>query len=426
MWGTPWDERLIRRLEKKWDSIVKLENDRLLFISEGPQLSKKAVRTNEEQEDEEGDADEIVSFEAAAAKNFVRMDELVGKAVLNVNLLKRLRHIFAVPKNALEKNARRYVCLIHGKGGLTVCKPPHVILGASRNFAIYSDAYIIVPKTQLGITSHSNDKVFLKALALFLSSDFAFYHQFFRSPQMGLKRPVATLNALRQLPIPLAQLSREELEKWTDLHAKLAKCAPSPLRLKANDSAQGEMFENGHDEIEPLLKQLNDLTYRALGLDDRERALVRDFVQVRFVLDDGQQGFEAMRAVKEPELRAYCRRLKQELDDFVGDGSDRLHRVTVVHDDDSAMVEVDFTRDHDAARRVELLRASSEVAKKLRTKRDELLEERAQWVYFNRNLRVYRGHQTYLLKPLQHFHWTESTAMMDASDLIAETLGGGQ
>ncbi|HEX3716513.1 MAG TPA: N-6 DNA methylase [Verrucomicrobiae bacterium] len=425
MWGTPWDERLIRRLEKKWDSFGELEDNQLLSISEGPQLSTNAKRNYEGQENEEDDTDEIVSLEEAAAKNYQRMDELVGKPVLNVNMLKRLRHIFAIPKNALEKNARRYVCLIHGKGGLNVCEPPHVILGASRNFAIYSDAYIIVPKTQLGITSPSCDKIFLKALALFLSSEFAFYHQFFRSPQMGLKRPVATLNALRQLPIPLGKLPREELAEWSKLHAELSKCEPSLLRPQASVNVQKEMFEDGQNQIEPLLKQANDLVYHALGLDERERALVRDFVQVRFALDDGQQGIEAVRAVKETELRSYCLRLKQELDDFVGDDSDRMHRVTVVHDNDSAMVEVNFTRDREAARKVEILRANSEEAKRLRTKRKELLKERAQWVYFNRNLRIYRGRQTYLFKPLQRFHWTESTAMMDAIDLIAETLGDG-
>jgi hypothetical protein len=88
-------------------------------------------------------------------------------------------------------------------------------------------------------------------------------------------------------------------------------------------------------------------------------------------------------------------------------------------------VEVDFTRNREKSKSVKLFRASSEEARKLQTKRKQLLEERAQWVYFNRNLRVYRGHQTYLFKPLQRFHWTESVAMMDASDIIAETLGAG-
>jgi hypothetical protein len=51
-----------------------------------------------------------------------------------------------------------------------------------------------------------------------------------------------------------------------------------------------------------------------------------------------------------------------------------------------------------------------------------LRKERAQWVYFDRNLRLYEGTRTCILKPMQRFHWTESQAMVDARHIIAETL----
>jgi hypothetical protein len=125
-----------------------------------------------------------------------------------------------------------------------------------------------------------------------------------------------------------------------------------------------------------------------------------------------------------PELRTYAKRLKADLDDFVGSDSNRLHQVTVVHDrDHSAMIEVDFTTDHRAAAEIGVIRADSETAAALRKTRTKLVREHAQWIYFNRDLRVYRGRQTYLFKPLHRFHWTESAAMMDASQLIAETIG---
>ena len=427
MWGTPWDERLIRRLEKKWNSIHKLEEANVIQVSQGPELRKYPKRGAASEEDEEVEDTDFTEDEAAK-QQFERMDDLVGKPKLNVNALKGWRDLFSVPQAALTLNELRWVCLVHGKIGLRVCEPPHVLVSAARNFAIFSDDYAIVPARQVGIVSPTDDRVFLKALSLFLSSDFAFYHQFLRSTHFGVQRAVATLEALRHLPVPLTNLSRSDLKNWADLHAKLAKCPPRPLHLEAKESDQTKFKfdEEAQGKAKSLLNELNDMTAQVLGLDSREQALVHDLVRVRFELNDGKRGYEAMRIPENSELRDYARRLKQELDDFVGDNSDRLHRVTVVHDHDSAMVEVDFTRDHEAARRVELLRASNEEVKRLRAKREELLEEKAQWVYFNRNLRIYRGHQTYLFKPLQHFHWTESAAMMDASDLIAETLGGGQ
>ena len=62
------------------------------------------------------------------------------------------------------------------------------------------------------------------------------------------------------------------------------------------------------------------------------------------------------------------------------------------------------------------------MAKALAATRNELQEEIGQWIYFNRDLRIHDGTKTYLFKPMQRFHWTESQAMVDASEMIAETV----
>jgi hypothetical protein len=422
MWGTPWDERLIRRLEKKWPSLESLEAkwhpgekekrficrdpSQIFCVSEGLQLRL-----------EDGDDIEPVN-------------EVAGQLALDVDVLAKWRNLFAFPVASLKKldaSVSYYARKGRAKGPLAVSNPPHVIVSAARNFAIYSEEFIVVPPRQIGIISTTDNSRLLKALSLFLSSDFAFYHQFIRATELGIKRDRATLEALRQLPVPLAELSTVDLKEWADLHAELENCPPRPLHPVAEEAGQGELnfLEDTQGQMVQLLGKLNNLTAQVLGLDDRERALVHDLVRVRFQLNDGKRGHQAIRQPTESELRTYAGRLKQELDDFVGDDAGRLHRVTVVREEDSAMVEVDFTHDHAAAQEVVLLLGSSGEARRLRETREKLLQKRAQWVYFNRNLRIYRGHQTYLLKPLQRFHWTESAAMMDASDLIAETVGDG-
>jgi len=66
--------------------------------------------------------------------------------------------------------------------------------------------------------------------------------------------------------------------------------------------------------------------------------------------------------------------------------------------------------------------ANKETAAQLEKTRQRLRKGRAQWVYFDRNLRIYEGTRTFVLKPMQRFHWTESQAMVDARHIIAETL----
>ena len=421
MWGSPWDERLLRRLEKKWPSLekleakwnsarkefIKLDANQILCASEGLQ-----IRTE--------DGDDVESV------------ELVSQQwTLDMKALDRWRHMFAFPKNAqVQLNNEKGYYALKGRVNrpVKVSQPPHVIVSAARNFAVYSDEFIIVPPRQIGIISCTQDKDLLKALSLFLSSDFAFYHQFFRSTELGIKRDRATLESLRQMPIPLTNLSRDQLADWTELHAKLVKCKPRKLEdtKKKSKPQEDDLFEAADASLDDLLEQLNQLTADALGLTPDERSLIHDLVQVRYALNDGKMGDAAMRAPDSKELRAYAKTLKDELDDFAGDEAGRSHRVSIVSDGRSAMIEIDFTKEIETARKPSILDASDAEAKAFSQTRDNLLKAESawQWAYFNRNLRIYRGRKTYVFKPLNRFHWTPSAALTDASQIIAETLAG--
>ncbi len=93
-----------------------------------------------------------------------------------------------------------------------------------------------------------------------------------------------------------------------------------------------------------------------------------------------------------------------------------------MHDGLSGMVQVDLIKDIPAARDVQVFNADKATAGQLEKTRQRLRAERSQWVYFDRNLRVYEGTRTYVLKPMQRVHWTESQAMIDARNIIVETL----
>ncbi|HBN77280.1 MAG TPA: hypothetical protein DD473_15995, partial [Planctomycetaceae bacterium] len=99
-------------------------------------------------------------------------------------------------------------------------------VSAARTFAIYEEDDLVVPSRQIGIISPTDDRDFLKALSLYLSSDFAFYHQFFTASQFGVKRDVATLDSLKQMPCPIRKFTTSELKPWVKLHSQLVKTSP--------------------------------------------------------------------------------------------------------------------------------------------------------------------------------------------------------
>lgn len=184
-----------------------------------------------------------------------------------------------------------------------MCRPPHVVVSAARNFAIYSDEFLVVPSRQIGIASPSNDEDLLKAISLFLSSDFAYYHQFLTSTEFGVKRDVATLGALRQIPVPLAQLSSRELGVWVDLHARLVQATASVFG--ARRKAKVPLYEDGSSRLRldaGLLRELNSLVYDSLGMNREDRLLVSDLVHVRLELIDGKVGRPAVRQPDPDEM----------------------------------------------------------------------------------------------------------------------------
>jgi hypothetical protein len=404
-WGSQLDSRLLNRLSRKFPSLGTLEDEGHFIVSQGLELRRKG-----------------------AAEELERVDEAIGKNRLDVTQLEGLRHVFSFPPQAVILNDPdlKYARKGRVKLPLSVCKPPHIIVSAARTFAVYSDEYLIVPPRQIGIASPKDDEQLLRCLSIFLSSDFAFYHQFMTSTQFGVQRGRATLDALRNIPVPLLELSKTGIRDWLQLHSRLLETSPITLGQTEGINKQITLTDERSPPIEPLLNELNILVNDALGLDQYECALVNDFMHVRLELNDGKVGEPAVRKPSVKEISEYGKFLKQELDDFVADTRAKRHSVHVVFDELSGMVSIDFTKNLETAKKVRVSPADAEESKQLARTRDRLRIERAQWVYFDRNLRIYDGTKTFIMKPMQRFHWTRTQAMLDAREIIAETLSSSE
>jgi hypothetical protein len=73
----------------------------------------------------------------------------------------------------------------------------------------------------------------------------------------------------------------------------------------------------------------------------------------------------------------------------------------------------------------EVIAASEQLATKFARIRELVRDQRAQWLYFDRNLRIFEGTTTFLLKPLQRIHWLRSQALLDADAIISDILTQG-
>jgi hypothetical protein len=110
------------------------------------------------------------------------------------------------------------------------------------------------------------------------------------------------------------------------------------------------------------------------------------------------------------------------LDAFIGDELEKRNQIGIVYDKHSGMIQIDLIAHKTAARDLSVVSADQPTARQLERTRQRVRQQQSQWVYFDRDLRLYEGSKTYVLKPMQLFHWTESQAMLDASEIIAGTL----
>jgi hypothetical protein len=394
-WGSDLDRSILRRTAAL-PQLRTLAGRLKLTISEGMQLRPRPKPGGESVEHHK---------------------ELAERLTLDVAALTGLRRIFAFPPQALSQISRERTYVRAGRFTLPnrVSQPPHVLVSAARNWAVFSDEYLVVPARQIGIVADRGQALLLKALTLYLNSDFVQYHQFLVSTEAGVKRPRSTLEALRSLPIPrsLMEADKDVVGSWAALHDQLA----------AHDRQADLVTDAGARDAQKaaILSKVNALVNKSLGLGGQDSVRVFDFVNVLFGLCDGKVEDRAVRAPDASELQVYAERLQHELNVFVGPDAGARHSITVRRNGHHNVVQVDLQA-RNAAVTVHAVEHGSGVAADAAELRQQLETRFAQWRYFNRNLRLFAENRLYLFKPLQLFHWLESKAILDAAEVIGLVL----
>ncbi len=387
-WGSHLDRRLLHCLSEL-RSLGEWADEIGLTISEGLQLRGAQSKGGEPVE---------------------HHPELEGRRMLVTDALRGADRLFSFPPTAMGKVTSDQTYVRKGRFNLpeSVCRPPHVIVGSAGKWAVFTNKYVIVPARQVGIAGKREHASLLMALGLYFNSDFFQYHQFFCSPQFGVKREVSTLRTFRSMPIPkdLVNLDEALINTWSERYRLLCQ-VESDVRRSRKDI----------DEYRTVVHSTNQLVSDALGLSAAEADRIDDFVRVMLGLRDGKV---ESRAVSEPsprEIREYSAGLKRQLDSFVGEVHAK-HGVEVWRDGDQGVIQIDVQA-QDGRVRVHPKSEGTSVLRRVAALRERLESEFSQWRYFNRNLTMFAEDRVYLFKPMQRFHWLKSQAVLDASEVIA-------
>ncbi len=146
--------------------------------------------------------------------------------------------------------------------------------------------------------------------------------------------------------------------------------------------------------------------------------LAREFSEFRLPLVKGKAPRGITKAPDERQLETYARRLTTELDGFL-ERKSRRHRVTVLSAAAGIVATIELVNSNQTAK------PSIRIAERDDQKFiDDILraaeQEFAQWIYVRRSVRVFAGNKVHLCKPARRLEWTETQALLDAADVIAE------
>jgi hypothetical protein len=417
MWGTSRDRKLLERLNGRFkdDKFESLKRFGIESPHEGSGLRERPAS------DEDLAEALLGNPEKKKKKTIEHHPELEGKDILQIDAIRNLDRIFAFPPAAIAiiPADKCYIRIRGGKAGLNVSQPPHIVIDASRRFAVFSDAFLLIPPRQIGIAGESGSDKALRALSLYLNSDFIRYHQFFYAPKWGIDESMADLETLKLAPMPIGQIPAGELREWAELQTELASI--SRLAFEKGDETDQIQFRRT-----TLLSELNNRVFGLLGVRPAERWLVEDFVHLHLELNKGKVTSEAIRKPTPEEQQEYLVALRNSLDDFLSRAHAVRHEIEVLADGDSALLSVALVQSN-----IPIVpttqNADAPASKDLKTIRDHLRAQHSQWIYFDRTLRIYEPNRgvLYQLKPMQRLHWTRRQAVLDADDIIAETLAEG-
>lgn len=357
-------------------------------------------------------------------------DEIDQKR-LKAALGKQKKFALCFPPEATTKieKDRAYLRKRGGISGLAVSEPPHILISASRSYALYSDNYVFVPPRQVGISGEWNQSDLLKALTLYLHSDFIRYQQWLTSASLGVERDCVNLDSLKRIPVPFDNFSHKDYSELAHLFDDIVE---AERRGRESQRSEGILFSSSKSKssspsLESLVIDMNDRVYDALKIDKKQRALIEDMLNVRLKLNDGRIAREATNPANKKEIGDFARVFQDELDLFLDhSGKRKVHKVKVLYSDNSAVLIVDHLSRSETTKPELAEVATGDVRRELDKLQNRLTMKRSQWMYFTRCLRIYEDRKTYIFKPRQRLYWLKSQALVEADEFIAEKLAKEQ
>jgi hypothetical protein len=381
LWGNSRDMRAIQRLQQIFSTrLGKVADSRGWKLALGLQLRNDKGTKNDPNEEIKENGENV-------------LEEL---QVLNHLALVKTGGTLIVPNHLLVDNTHGNFVRKGRVAGLELTTGPRLFLW--NNFAAFSNKPFIIQHDKVCLAGGTAEE--MKAVAAIWNSSFASYLLFFvTTAAWGIGYSLIDKGDAENLPFPELTPEREQ---------KLCAAWEEAAALEAG----GTSFSD--------VKALLDRRVAAvLKLPASVSLVVSEFFRVRYQLDRGKNPPLLRACPEEPEMKAYALRLRSELDGFLGGKA--YHKIVVLYSPKGICVSVTLTKQREAIM-PEVRVAEGKEAATVKALLEAAETKFSQWVYVKRSIRLEDGNTIHLIKPPRRLEWTETNALLDADDFIAETI----
>ncbi|GJD21136.1 hypothetical protein RIVM261_060920 [Rivularia sp. IAM M-261] len=260
-----------------------------------------------------------------------------------------------------------------------------------------SNLYFLIPELLWSISYPDEDTNYLRAIATFFHSSIGQYNLFFHSTEWFVDENSLFIKDITKIPVPA--LSTEQI-------SEIAKLQPDPDLLLTYIENQARLDK----EIE-----------RIFNINQNISIIARDFINFSLKLNKGQT-VTLTQSPTEENLLDYGKCLVKELDEFV-EGSGIRHKISIVHSTGLIVCTVEILRSTHPIDITITAVINDNISYSLIEEIKQKSKDKCnQWMYTQYSIYIFDGAKIHICKASRLINWTQTQALNDSDDIIAQVL----
>ncbi|HYT36384.1 MAG TPA: N-6 DNA methylase [Ktedonobacteraceae bacterium] len=272
-------------------------------------------------------------------------------------------------------------------------------------YSAFSQGDVVYTEEYYGIAIPQHQEYLAHYLNGVLNSSLATYFLFMTASVWGVERDKVEPNDLLRFPLPETSMNNEDLVKHVV-------------------EVEGQLLQSYNGATrESLKQQLDETVYELYGLDETERILVQDAVNLTIDLRMNREKSKAVDRPQLDELEAYATQLIGVIQPFFQALNERALVADVLDVGKAPLYVIKFSLLPLPLHRPFVQISKEEGLEAILRRIAVLLPQKiADNIYTRRILRIYVGSDFYIVKPVQRRYWSRSSGLNDADSILSEHI----